>query len=203
MFTEKLTRIAGLIGMVAGVCWGLYELGEVVGLVPIASDAALDLLTHGAIVLAVIGLYARQAAPAGWFGAAAFVIYMIGQLVNQGMKAIFTLVAPVLAAQFPAAAEAVGGQPAWGVFTMAWTALTFSGPVLFGLATLRARVLPRWAASLLIAGPILSLTRLLPLPGNPGAVLTALGIIGLSYGAWSTARAAITPAQPALEAAAS
>jgi hypothetical protein len=203
MFTEKLFRIVGLVGMLAGAFWALYEIGEIVGLVPIASDAALDLITHGTIVFVVIGLYARQAAQAGWFGTLAFVLYLTGQMVNQGMKAIYTLIVPTLSTQFPAAAEAVGTQAAWGTFTILWTALTFLGPVLFGLATLRARVLPRWAAILLIVGPILSMTRLMPLSGNPGAVLTALGIAGLSYGLWSIKSATLTRSQPAMEAAAS
>ena len=203
MFTEKLFRIVGLTGMLAGAFWALYEIGEIVGLVPIVSDASLDLITHGLVVFVVIGLYTRQAAQAGWFGAIAFVVYLAGQMVNQGMKAIYTLVAPILGAQFPAAAEAVGTQAAWGTFTMLWTTLTFLGPVLFGLATLRARVLPRWAAILLIVGPILSMTGLIPLPGNPGAVVSALGIAGLGYGAWSKKDAALERSQPAVEVVAS
>jgi len=203
MFTEKLIRIAGLVGMLAGTCWALYEIGEIAGLVPITSDPALDLIAHGLVVFVVIGLYARQAAQAGWFGAVAFVIYLTGLMVNQGMKAIYTFVAPTLTSQFPAAAQAVGTQPAWGIFTMAWTTLTFLGPMLFGIATLRARVLPRWAAILLIVGPIFSMTGLIPLPGNPGAVLTALGFVGLSYGAWSNKSTALAPSQPTMEAVAS
>jgi hypothetical protein len=200
MFAEKLFRVVGLVGMLAGTFWALYEIGEVVGLVPLTSDAALDLIAHGLIVFVVIGLYARQAAQAGWFGAVAFVIYLTGLMVNQGMKAIYTLVAPTLATQYPAAAQAVGTQSGWGLFTLVWTTLTFLGPVLFGIATLRARVLPRWAAILLVVGPIFSMTGLLPLPGNPGAVLTALGFVGLSYGAWSIKSATFTHSQPTMEA---
>jgi hypothetical protein len=199
MTTEKLFRTVGLVGMLAGTLWALYEIGEVVGLVPLTSDAALDLIAHGLIVFVVIGLYARQAAQVGWFGAAAFVMYLTGLMVNQGMKAIYTLVAPILTTQFPAAAQAVGTQVGWGTFTMAWTALTFLGPVLFGIATLRAGVLPRWAAILLIVGPIFSMTGLIPLPGNPGAVLTALGLVGLSYGAWSIKSAPLAHSQPTME----
>jgi len=203
MTTEKLIRVAGLVGMLAGAFWALYEIGEIVGLVPIMLDPAFDLITHGLIAFVVVGLYARQASQAGWFGAVAFVIYLTGLMVNQGMKAIYTLVAPTLTMQFPVAAQAVGTQAGWGIFTMAWTVLTFSGPVLFGIATLRARVLPRWAAILLIVGPILSMTGLIPLPGNPGAVVSALGIAGLGYGAWSKKDAALERSQPAVEVVAS
>ncbi len=46
-------------------------------------------------------------------------------------------------------------------------------------------------------------TGMVPLPGNPGAVVSALGITGLRYGAGSNRGAALTRSQPTVEAVAS
>jgi len=50
-----------LAGLLAGGCWAVYEIGEIVGLVPITSDPALELFAHGIVTLVIVGLYARQA----------------------------------------------------------------------------------------------------------------------------------------------
>ena len=195
MSTEKIIRLSGLLALLAGGFWALYEIGELVGVVPRAWDPALDLAAHMLVGIAVVGLYARQANKAGVLGLIAFVVYMVAMMVNQGMKHIYTYVVPTLSAQFTDAALAIGATPAWVMFQAAWMWLTFLAPILFGIATLRARVLPRWAAILIILGPIVSMTVAIA-AGNPGAVLSALGIAGLGYGAWSSTAEMAPSGQP-------
>jgi hypothetical protein len=184
MSTEKIIRSSGIVAVLAGGFWALHEIGQLVGLVPRSSDAALDLVAHMLVAISVIGLYARQANRAGLLGLVAFVVYMVAAMVNQGMKHIYTYVVPTLSTQFPEAGLAIGATPAWGFFQAAWVWLTLLAPILFGIATLRAKVLPRWAAALMIFGPVVSMVFAIP-AGNPGAVLSALAIAGLGYGAWS------------------
>ena len=199
MSTDKIIRLSGLLALLAGGFWALYEIGEIVGVVPRLWDTPLDLVAHMLVAIAVIGLYARQAGRAGILGLVAFFIYMVMSMVNQGMKHIYTYVVPTLSAQFPEAGVAIGATPAWGLFQSAWLWLTILAPILFGIATFRANVLPRWAAVLIILGPLVSMVAAIP-AGNPGAVLSALGIAGLGYGTWSST-AAMAPAgrpQPAV-----
>lgn len=194
MSSDKIIRLGGLLGLIGGAVWALYEVGEVVGLVPIAMDARLDLFAHMFVAIAVIGLYARQANKAGVLGLVAFVVYMIAAMVNQGMKHIYTYIVPTLGAQFPEAANTIGTTSSWIVFQSAWTWLTLLAPILFGIATLRARVLPRWAAGLIILGPIVSMT-ITFLPGNLGAVLSSVGFAALGYFTWTGGREPVAPTQ--------
>jgi hypothetical protein len=91
----------------------------------------------------------------------------------------------------------VSGGPATmdlGALGVAWNAsgvLYLFGALLFGVATIRAAVLPRWAGGLLaggaIAGPLLSV--LLPHTLAQSAALpTGLALICLGYALWSQRR---------------
>jgi hypothetical protein len=187
MSTERIIRFGGLLGLVSGAAWALYEIGEIVGVVPISWDARLDLGAHMLITISVIGLYARQANKAGVLGLFAFVVYMIMAMVNQGMKHIYTYIVPTLSTQFPEAASAIGASQSWGLLLTSWMWLTILAPILLGISFLRANVLPRWAAALIIIGPIISMT-ITFLPGNVGAVLTSTGFAALGYFTWAGAQ---------------
>jgi hypothetical protein len=76
------------------------------------------------------------------------------------------------------------------------------GGLLFGIATLRAGVLPRWAAILLAFGaaspPVLSL--LIPHPQDRIlAVPIGLALIWLGYALWSERRAPVSEPMPGIE----
>ena len=78
---------------------------------------------------------------------------------------------------------------ALGAITLVLTYLL--GGVLLGLATFRARVLPRWAGVLLAAGTAIGpLAALLPLDLQPKvAVPVGLALIWLGWSLWSERRA--------------
>ncbi len=191
MFHKRIVRWSGALALTAGAFWALYELGQIVGLISIMLDARLDLLAHSLVGLAAIGIYARVADRAGMVGLAAFVIYMVMVLANTAMKTIYTVIIPVISADYPEAGLAIGATGAWGAFTAIWMWLTVLGPVLFGAALIFARAWPRWAAGLLIVGPVVSLTvgpmltGALGLTGNLGALISALGWAWIGLATWT------------------
>jgi hypothetical protein len=63
-----------------------------------------------------------------------------------------------------------------------------AGGVLFGVATLRARILPRWAAGLLTVGTVMPLlaSSLVPHPFDRSfAVPVGVALAALGYALWS------------------
>lgn len=190
MFQVRILRWSGALALAAGAFWALYELGQIVGLISIMLDARLDLLAHSLIGLAAIGIYAHIADRAGMLGLAAFLVYMMMVLANTAMKTIYTVIIPVLSAEHPEAGLAIGATGAWNIFTALWMWLTVLGPVLFGVALIYSRAWPRWAAGLLVLGPVISLTvgpvltGALGLTGNLGALISALGWAWLGYAIW-------------------
>lgn len=202
MMTQRIVRWSGLVALVTGLVWVIYEFGEIAGMISPLLDPRLDLFSHSLIGLAAIGLYTRIAERAGLYGLVAMVGYLVMVLVNTSVKAIYSVVVPVLAAQHPEAGTAVGSTAAWGLLTTLWLWLTILAPIAYGAMMFRSAVYPRWAAVLLITGPVVSMTvgplitTALGLGGNVGAALSAAGWAWLGYAAWSretVAEASITP----------
>ena len=203
MFTKRIIGWSGLLAAAAGSFWALYEMGQIAGLISPLLDPRLDLVAHSLVGLAAIGIYARMSERAGVFGLIAFCLYMIMALANAAMKMIYTVVIPTLASQYPEAGAAIGATAAWTNFTALWMSLTVLGPVLFGVAAIYSRILPRWAGALLVAGPIASLTvgpaltAALGLSGNLGAVMSAAAWVWLGYATWEDQTVMLAEPQPA------
>ena len=107
---------------------------------------------------------------------------------------------PLLAIDAPAFAEGFLGiftgsadQTTFGTLATIWTLLGplyLLGPLLFGIATLRAGILPRWAAGLLaVASALTPAAALFPHQIQRfAAVPVALALIWLGYALWSERR---------------
>jgi hypothetical protein len=112
--------------------------------------AGLRLLSAVLFLWALLALYNRQSIAAGTFGLWGFIVAFFGTALLVGNAWAEVFVWPTLARVAP---NVVTGQVAAPYLT---TGITLSVPVfgigivLFGLATLRAGVYPRWAAGLLI-----------------------------------------------------
>lgn len=113
-------------------------------------------------MLGLPGLYARQAHRAGKLGLVAFALLMLATAYHLYLLLYEAFATPVLAQAEP---DLIGDGPmAHGVETLAMVA----APVLlafplFGIATLRAAVLPRWTGWLQIASvPVFFLGMFLP-----------------------------------------
>jgi hypothetical protein len=75
------------------------------------------------------------------------------------------------------------------------------GPLLFGIATFRARVLPRWAGALLILGTVLiPVGAVVPPAMQPKIMLpVGLAMAWLGYALWSERRVPVSKPAPCEE----
>jgi hypothetical protein len=140
----------------------------------------LGLVSLVFITLGLVGMYLHQAQRAETLGLIAFVIAFSGLMMVFGLfwgepflGPLVAKEAPGLLGAEPSGALAVGSIISIVLFTLGW--------FLFGLASLRARVLPRGASILMIIGALLSfaLTSLnLPL----WSVVLGAAIAWIGYG---------------------
>ena len=157
MSSSSLIRLAGLAALSSGV---LAAIGDVLGLVvdlenvQSATTAGyavvflLYLLSTALLLLGLVGLYTSQSEAAGVLGLVGFLVAFLGTVLLAGAVWFELFITPALAAEAPGLLEAGRGLPGFILMLLFGTV----GWVLFGVATLRAGVYPRWAAILLIVG---------------------------------------------------
>ena len=144
---------------------------------PTASHAfvfVLYLLGSVLVSAGLVGLYVRQSEAAGVLGFVGFAAAFLGTGLYVGASWAELFIAPLIANEAPEMFDAPG--PPLGLL------VTFIGGavgwLLFGVATLRARVYPRIAAVLLMIGAVISA---LPLNLPTGIVLdVAIAWLGFS-----------------------
>ena len=133
----------------------------------------LYLLGTMLLLLGLVGLYASQSKAAGALGLVGFLVAYLGTALVSGALWFELFITPSLAAEAPELAEAELGLVG---FILSFL-LVIIGWVLFGVATLRARIYPRWAAVLLIVGAVVSFVPI-PLSGIVLSVAVAwLGFV--------------------------
>ena len=144
-------------------------------------------------LLGIAGIYARQAAKAGWLGLLGFVLLSLWFVLIMGFSFVEAFVLPQLATVAPAFVQGWMGMfngdaspTDLGALPVLWTItgpLYIAGGVLFGIATFRAHILPRGAAVLLALGTALApVASLLPLTAQPKIAIPAgLAVAWLGY----------------------
>jgi hypothetical protein len=206
---SSLMRWAGLSALLAGLCYllvGIFHPANVPASVTtsrweIVHIVACAMSFFGLLGLA--GLYARQATRAGWLGLAGYVLLSLWFVVVMGFSFVEAFILPHVATASPGLVQAWMGMfngPA-GTFNLGalptiWTLsapVYILGGVLFGIATFRARVLPRWAGALLAASTLLAPAAVaLPNASQPKIAIPAgLALAWLGYALWSERRAEI------------
>ena len=196
MSTSRIYRLGGLsllVGaliMIVGV-WVRLNGSDLAAIVqPIYSTSWLLNLIGGLfLLLGLTAMYAYQSRQAGTLGLIGFVLAFLGlAALEVGTSAIDGGVRPLLAVN-PATQSLAqtgsslsqGGPGFDIVFLIGFVAIIL-GEILYGIATLRARVFPRWAAVLIIVGvPAIFLGGLLPVVGNKPEALTLLGLAWCGY----------------------
>ena len=203
---SSLIRWTGLAAMVAGIIFA--------GIQPIHPPDVLSSVTTGAwaiitplktamcllFLLGIAGLYARQVEEAGWLGLAGFLLFSLSWALNLAFIFAEAFIVPLLATAAPTFVEGffgiVNGHPVetnLGALPALYAltgVLYMLGGLLFGIATLRAGILPRWPAGLLaVAAAVTPAAALLPheiqrLAGIPVGVALAW----LGYALWSERR---------------
>ncbi len=171
MTASALMRLAGVSALLAGVCFIIIGMFHQVN-VPSSVTTPTWVNVHIAAtalgyfgLFGMAGLYARQVEASGWLGLAGFVLFTVWMTLISGFSFVEAFVLPHLATASPAFVEgALGmftGVPSevdLGALPTLWNLsglLIILGPLLFGIATFRARVLPRWAGGLLALAAVL------------------------------------------------
>ncbi|HKZ82713.1 MAG TPA: hypothetical protein VJ793_03540 [Anaerolineae bacterium] len=142
------------------------------------------------VILALFGLmtiYARQAREAGWLGLVGFVLLIIGMVVGAAYSVIFhAIFLPALEQAAPTLLEGFlkSATPAEVVRGVVVQAVGLGlGALLFGLATVRARVLPPTGGWLFVAGALLAAAnQVTPAAQLVSRLVFALGFVILGYG---------------------
>jgi hypothetical protein len=143
----------------------------------------LGLVALVLIALGLVGLYACQAEQAGTLGLIAFVMAFSGTVMIFGLLWGEPFLGPMLVEEAPEVLEIepAGTLAAGVMLTLVLFAL---GWLLFGLASLRASVLPRGAAALLMVGAVLFfILALLELP--LWTVVLGAAVAWMGYALWS------------------
>jgi hypothetical protein len=149
------------------------------------------------IMVGVAGIYARQAREAGWLGLAGCLLLEVMWLLTAGFQFAEAFIVPLLATDAPAFVEGWVGIPSGAtseanlgalatIFSVA-SVFYLIGGMLLGIATFRARVLPRWAGVALAVGTVAPLAFVL-LPHEllrVSAVPFGLALVWLGYVLWS------------------
>ena len=147
------------------------------------------------------GLYARQVEKAGWLGLAGFILFTAWMTLVCGFSFVEAFILPRLATESPVFVKGLLGMfssvPSeinLGVLPTLWNISGFMyilGPLLFGIATFRARVLPRWAGALLVLGAVLiPVGALVPPEWQPKIMIpVGLAFAWLGYALFSERRA--------------
>jgi len=204
---SNLIRWSGLSAIVAGIIFA--------GIQPIHPPDVLSSVTTGAwaiitplktgmcllFLLGWTGLYARQVKEAGWLGLVGFLLLSLSWALQTAFVFAEAFIMPLLATTAPkvvdgylgiAAGRAsevnLGALPA--LYTLVGILYVLGG-LVFGIATLRASILPRWAAGLLaVASALTPAAALFPHHIQRfAAVPVALALVWLGYALWSERRA--------------
>src|SRR5215210_1067370 len=155
-------------------------------------SSGLRLLSIVLLVWALIGIYGHQSSGAGTLGLWAFVVVFLGTALTVGITWAEVFVWPTLTQLDPNTMS--GSVTNISPYLVAGLNVSFQlfgvGLILFGLATFRAGVYPRWASVLLIVS--IPVTMFLdPTPGtfqeSIGQILLGITVAALGWRALRTA----------------
>lgn len=168
---STLMRLAGVSAMLAGLCFiviGMFHPVNVPASVTTATWVNVHIFATALGffgLFGMAGLYARQAEQSGWLGLIGFVLFTVWMTLVSGFSFVEAFILPRLATESPAFVAGILGmfssapsQVDLGILPTLWNIsgpMYIVGPLLFGIATFRAGILPRWAAALLVLGAVL------------------------------------------------
>lgn len=160
MLAANLIRWGGLSAVLGGMLFPVAAIihpnGEDLAAVNLPNWVLAHLLGFVSVMLmhlGLIGLYARQVQKAGWLGLIGFVLAFLGGAFAIAIQYVNSTVIPLIAAQAPTLFPPAMTPP-W--FAPPLFILGFIlGHIIFGVATIQARVLPRWSGFLVVIGMLL------------------------------------------------
>lgn len=190
---QKLFTLAGIAAIISGLLFGAIQLVHPSDeLSSVGTDQWLlaHLLTVAFAFTAIpglVGIYLKQAQQVGWWGFAGFVTLFGGFALMLCFGFFEAFVAPGLVQESPeyvASALSIldgeAGPQYLGTVYQINGALYMVGGLIFGITTLRAKVFPRWATSVVLLGLVLTLSvAVFPALARPSAI-----VFGLGFAAW-------------------
>jgi len=143
-------RLGGLAAVLAAVAWAVSGIVHFAMVYPQAGTGATGSLSdyliesahavaEAGMVGALLGLRARQAPRYGWLGAVGFALAFLGSVLLCAITVIAIISGDAL------------GEVVLGTIFISGMLGWLVGFPLLGIATLRARMLPRWCGVLLLA----------------------------------------------------
>ena len=201
MVSSKLIRWSGLLIILQSALFLLWWvlLGTLLPINVQLVDQVLDsnwmfvnvlgLIAAVLVPLCLVGLYARQVEKVGILGLLGFLLASIGSILFASLQFEETIAWPVFAVHAPALLDVQGpliSNQAFSTIYLIMGLLYIVGFILFGIATMRAGVLTRWGALLLIiSAPLFGAGLFVPVfVRTIGAVLYAVGFAWLGYTLW-------------------
>ena len=172
--------VLALLGVAVGAPLYADDLSDAAGTGRFAVSSAVSLAAILALGLALVALHLVQAGRHGAAGRIAFLVALAGTALAAGgaWDSLFTV--PYLADEAPAVLDADTSGSLLAGYVISYLVLV-AGWAAFAVATLRAGVLPRAAAFVMLGGAVLAI---LPAP-------TALRILPLAIGAALAGRAVL------------
>jgi hypothetical protein len=215
-----LLRGSGVLGMISGVCWALETLFHPVrNITTLGMDAkagrwelvhTIGLAGFVLALFAVIGFYLIQREQSGVLGLSGFVLLFTGLALGIGGYSPDAYVFPVLAKHSATATLLLFSGPllsgSLGKLLAASALCQVLGYTLFGLASLRAKILSPWGTRLMLVGFVLTNLPILDavigiqtayLLSNLGAILFGIGYIWWSSALWALPKIGAKTSPPA------
>jgi hypothetical protein len=202
---SSLIRWSGLAAMAAGLIFaGIQPIHppDVVASVTTGEWAIITTLKLAMcllFLLGIAGICARQVERAGWLGLAGFLLLTLSWWLQTAFVFAEAYILPQLATTAPKFVDGLLGTLAAGrtskvdlgalpaIYSLGVGIPYMLGGLLFGIATLRAGILPRWPAGLLaVAAALTPAAALLPHAiQRLAAIPVALALAWLGYALWS------------------
>ena len=198
-----LIRLAGLSALLAGICYVIVGIFHPANIPSSVTTTRWEVVHVFACVMSffgvigMAGLYARQAVKTGWLGLIGYLLLTFWFVLIMGFSFVEAFVLPHIASASPGFVQSWMGMfnsPS-GTFDIGAlpTLWTLSGPVyilggpLFGIATFRAGILPRWGGALLALSTLLApLAAALPNASQPKtAIPMGIALAWLGYALWA------------------
>jgi hypothetical protein len=211
--TSKLIRWAGLAAMGAGILYIAIQVIHPLDVFSSVTTAQWTITHYLSIVMdllaliGLMGLYSRQVEKSGWLGLVGYLLFSGFWAFSVALHFIEAFISPVVATVAPKFVEGLLGMVTGQAGEMNLGALPtvfdmliglvgyVIGGILFGIATFRAGVLPRWAGGLLAIGTLLPvlLSSVVQHPYDRiFAVPVGLALAWLGYALWSERREQIS-----------
>ena len=148
MVSKNLRLIIGFATIIASILYILSDVLEILGGGFSASQLWINYVAFLPIPFLMIGLYAFQRPNSGWMSLTGAIAYGTSFIFFAGTT-LYALVSKT--ADYSTLLEELGS-----IYTF-FGGLMVAGGILFGMAVITARVLPRWTGWLLILGVSLNL----------------------------------------------